>query len=168
MNRLVFFVLIIFTSVSLNAQDFSYLKDIDVNETNQYEEAEEAALECCCYLTGVRYDKKDNQRRLATEYISDWMSAVYAQSYSLEELFEESTEQSEVYQVFFALNYIEYKDELSLSELQAEALKGVVSYCSNSSNKLKMTKALKEIQKMIETETLQDNIENSGLVIAVQ
>ena len=168
MKRLVIFTVIIFSALIIKAQDFSYLKDINIEETSQKAVADEAAMDCCTYLTNMRYDDSDQQRTLATQYISEWLAAVYADSFMLNDLFQEATAQEDVYQVYFALNYLEYKDEMNLLELQTEALKGVVSYCANSSNKLKMTKELKKVQKMIKEGTLQENIQSSDFITSIK
>jgi len=167
MKRLVFIAVIICAGITIQAQDFSYLKEIDITNTSQYDEAEEAAMECCCYLVGVRYDKKDAQRDLATTYVSKWLNARYEQEYSLENTFTDDLDIADMYMVYFAMNYIDNKDEAQLSAMQAEALIGVVNYCSNTSNKLKMSKELKEIKKLIDDGTLEQSISNSALITSI-
>ncbi len=163
MKRLLFIFSILLVSVIVKAQDFSYLKTIDLKDASQAVEADEAAMECCCYLTGVRYNKKDDQREKATEYIKSWLATSCTQSYLLDELFEEDSDLTDMYLAFYALNYLNHEKGTDAGTIQANALKGLVSYCSNSANKIKLTKELKEIEKMIEAGQLENSIADLDL-----
>ncbi|MCU4157063.1 hypothetical protein J1N10_13820 [Carboxylicivirga sp. A043] len=149
------------------AQDFSYVNAIDIEDETQYEEAAEAAMQCCCYLTAVRYDKKDKQREVATQFVKQWVEAKNTQDVMLKNVFEEDEDLQEMYIVFYAMNDLDEEGELKMRELQVAALEGVVGYCSNSSNKLKMTKELKEISKLINAGELEQSIINSTLTSSV-
>lgn len=163
MKRLLFISAALLVGILNYAQDFSYLKTIDFEDESQVKEAEEAALECCCYLTGVRYNKKDSQRQQATAYVKNWLQVNCSDNYQLDGLWDEESEQADVYEVFYALNYLHNDRQAGLKGLQAEALTEMVAYCSNSANKLKMTKELKEVAKRIEAGQLDSYLANLRL-----
>jgi hypothetical protein len=160
-------LVLLMTGLFVNAQDFSYVNDIDLEDKTQYDEAAEATMECCCYLTAVRYDKKDQQRVIATQFVKQWVEAQNKQNVLLNNVFEEDEVLREMYIVYFAMQYLEEDGDASVHELQVAALKGVVQYCSNPSNKLKVTKELKEISKLINSGQLEQSIVNSTLTSSV-
>ena len=163
MKRLLFICSIVLLGGFVKAQDFSYLKAIDLKDVSQTAEAAEAALESCCYLTGVRYDKKDIQRQQATAFVKDWLTVVCTHNYFLGGLLEEESELADIYLAFYALNYLNSDKGAKVKELQVEALKGLLVYCSNSTNKIKLSKELKEVEKMIEAGTLETGIDDLDL-----
>lgn len=163
MKRLLFICSILLVGVFVKAQDFSYLKSIDLKDSKQSEEAEEAAMECCCYLTGVRYDKKDIQREQATAYIKVWLEVFCTHDLFFDGLLEEGSELADIYMVYYALNYLNADKETEVTVLQVQTLKGLIAYCSNAANKIKLTKELKEVEKMIEAGTLETGIDDLDL-----
>ena len=68
MKQLIITLIALIMAVSIQAQDFSYLNDIELNDKEQLKEAEEYVLDCCYYLTATRYDKKDVQRGSGSEH----------------------------------------------------------------------------------------------------
>ncbi|MCG8582403.1 MAG: hypothetical protein MI866_20935 [Bacteroidales bacterium] len=160
-------LIMLMTGLFATAQDFSYVNDIDLEDKTQLEEAAEAAMECCCYLTAVRYDKKDQQRMIATQYVKQWLETLDSQDILIQNVFEENEYLREMYMVYYAMNYLDEEGNAGERELQVAALEGVVGYCSNSSNKLKMTKELKEISKLINSGELEQSIINSTLISSV-
>ncbi|WP_439185493.1 hypothetical protein [Carboxylicivirga taeanensis] len=163
MKRVFLICLISLSAIIATGQDFSYLKEIDLQAASQVAEAKEAAMECCCYLTGVRYDKKDEQRQVATAYVKNWLEKTCGIQYKLEELFEDESELAGVYLVFYALNYLNHPAKTDVAIIQADALKGLIAYCSNSANKLKLSKELKVVEEMIEAGQLGDSITDLDL-----
>ncbi len=123
-------------------------------------------MECCCYLTAVRFDKKDKHRALATEFVGNYIKQIVGNEVLLNNVFVDNAVMQDLYLFYFAMNYIEEGSDKSLKSLQVLALEGMVEYCTNSSNKLKMTKELKEIQKLINEGTIEQSIENSALIIS--
>ncbi|WP_430817536.1 hypothetical protein [Carboxylicivirga sp. RSCT41] len=160
-------LMMLMTGLIATAQDFSYVNEIDLEDKAQYEEAKEAAMECCCYLTAVRYDKKDEQRTIAATYVKQWLETLDSQDILLQNVFEEQESLLEMYMAYYAMNYLDEEGEAAVTELQAAALEGVVAYCSIPTNKLKMTKELKEISKLIESGELEQSIINSTLTSSV-
>ncbi|MBS2212270.1 hypothetical protein KEM09_12715 [Carboxylicivirga mesophila] len=168
MKRILFICTVLFVCILASAQDFSYLKAIDVEDEEQSTEAAEAAMECCCYLTGVRYNKKDSQRQNASSFVRKWLEANHSDNYLINGLIEKDTEVGDIYMAYFALNYLNHDQQGGLRELQLDALKNVVEYCANTANKIKMTKELKEVEKHMQAGQLDDFIANLRLTTQVE
>ncbi|TRX66299.1 hypothetical protein [Carboxylicivirga sp. M1479] len=168
MKQFVIYIVLCLMSVGASAQDFSYLSDLDVKDESQAEETKEAALECCCYLTGVRYDKKDESRSIATKFVQLWLNEHTNTQTNVDVLLGNDECLMDMYSIYFAMHFIDDENSQSVRSLQASALEGVVSYCSNSSNKLKFTKALKEIKALSQKGELEQVISNMDLVSSVQ
>lgn len=172
MKRLGFVLIALLIGIISHAQDFSYLQNIDLSDQSQKIEAKEAALECCCYLTGVRYDKKDEQRSFATKFISEWLSQVSEQTELVDESVAIYTSDSEeivnMFLAYYAMNYIEGGEAEETHEIKAEALFGVLNYCSNSSNKLKATKELKQVEELYNNGELSEQLRSSTLTSSLE
>ena len=151
MRRILFLVSVLFLTFVLQAQDFSYLKDIDLNNAEEMLQAEEAAMECCCYLVAVRYDKKDIQRQYASSYIHKWIVQPFGDEKIvcdvITQITEDRKELIDMYLAFYVMSYLEGDRQVGKTSLRQEALIGVIEYCSVSSNKLKLTKEMKLIKQ---------------------
>ena len=151
MKRIWFVLVALLVTLIVNAQDFSYLKKIDLNNLEEWQEAEDAAMECCSYLLAVRYDKKDVQRRYASEFITGWVANFFDSEEMIYDKIHLMTEGRkaliDMYVTCFAMNYIESDRQVDNSHLREKALLGVIEYCTNSKNKLKLTKELKLIKQ---------------------
>ncbi|GEM_PF-4828460 len=159
-------VTLLFLGINVTAQDFSYLKSIDLSDSSQKIEAQEAAMECCCYLVGVRYDKKDEQRGLATAFVNEWMKANINEKdimEGVEKITAEVDGYNDMYLAFYIMNYIDNDGELSLMENKVEAVKGLLSYCGNSSNKLKVSKELKQVDQLSQAGELEQYLTDAAL-----
>ncbi|MCU4163618.1 hypothetical protein [Carboxylicivirga caseinilyticus] len=140
------------------SQDFSYVKEIELNDNNQLKSAEEDVLECCYYLVAARYNKNDEQRIVATDFVSKWVDAKFDKEVLLNEkintITEERQELNEMFLVYYALRYIENEGGIGKEELVQKALTGVVDFCENPVNKIKITKEMKNLKEVIEAGTL--------------
>ncbi|WP_289055614.1 hypothetical protein [Carboxylicivirga marina] len=103
---------------------------------------------------------------MATEFVGNYIKQIVGNEVLLNNVFVDNAVMQDLYLFYFAMNYIEEGSDKSLKSLQVLALEGMVEYCTNSSNKLKMTKELKEIQKLINEGTIEQSIENSALIIS--
>ncbi len=151
MKRIWFVFGALLLTVVVNAQDFSYLKEIDLNNSEELLEAEEAAMECCCYLVAVGYYKKDVQRQHASVFIKQWVAQVFALEEivcdTIHHITEGKEELKDIYLAYYAMHYLDSEKEADHLSLREDALLKVIEYCSNSSNKLKLTKALKQVKE---------------------
>lgn len=154
MKHLLITVIALLVAVSMYSQDFSYVKEIELNNTDQIKGAEEDVLECCYYLVGARYDKKDEQRIFAADFVSRWLASVFDDQDVLNEKIKVITEGREdlnrLYEIYYALNYIENEGEISEEELKEAAFGGLIDFCDNPLNKIKLTKELKGLKQIIE------------------
>ncbi len=154
MKHLVTTVIALLVATLMYAQDFSYVKEVELNNTDQIKDAEEDVLECCYYLVAARYDKKDTQRIYATNFVSRWLSASFDEEKVLNEKISVITEGREelnnLYLIYYALNYIENEGQVSSDELREAAFAGLIEFCDNPINKIKLTKELKGLKQVIE------------------
>ena len=167
-NIIISLIALFFFTTIVKAQDFSYLKDIDLNDTHVSQDAQEAAMECCCYLVAVRYDKKDVQRQQANEYITQWVNKklevdkLVCDAISI--ITGEREELVDMFLVYCAMNYMDSEQGVELSTLKQEGLLGLWEYCSNSKNKLKPTKELKLIKQYHNEGTLDQYLQDIASV----
>jgi len=145
-------------TILVDAQDFSYLEEIDLNNSEELMEAEESAMECCCYLVAVRYDKKDVQRQYASVFIEKWIAITFASEEVICEtislITEDRKELNDMYLAYYAMAYLEREESVDRLSMRNDALLGVITYCSNSNNKLKLTKELKSLKQYHENGNL--------------
>lgn len=139
--------------ISAQAQDFSYLNDIELNSKEQLKEAEEYVLDCCYYITATRYDKKDVQRTMATSFVTSWLSKSKDLSSVLNEdivlMTEERIDLEGLYLGCYALNIIE-NSGATQKDIEGGALVALLDYCNNPINKVKLTKELKRLVEVYE------------------
>ncbi|MBS2100275.1 hypothetical protein [Carboxylicivirga linearis] len=136
------------------SQDFSYVKEIELNDINQLNSAEEDVLECCYYLVAARYNKNDNQRIIATDFVNKWAKGRFGDEAILntkvKEVTEERQELNDLFVTYYTLRFIENEGDMEEEELMQAAFTGVISFCENPVNKIKLTKELKGLKQVIE------------------
>ena len=154
MKHLVTTVITLMVTLVMYSQDFSYVKEIELNNIDQLKEAEEDVLECCYYLVAARYDKNDEQRELATQFVYKWVDGQFNAKSLLNEkitvITEERVELNELFLIYYALRYIENEGDIDKDKLNEVALGGVIDFCENPINKIKLTKELKNLKQIIE------------------
>nr|WP_319399666.1 hypothetical protein [uncultured Carboxylicivirga sp.] len=157
MKHLMITMIALLMASGLYSQDFSYLNEIELNNMDQLQKAEDDVLECCYYLVAARYNKNDDQRILATDFVIKWVGGMFTEpivSEKIKEVTEERQELTDLYFAYYALRYIENEGEMSTDELVQKALKGVIDFCENPVNKIKLTKELKNVKELIDAGTL--------------
>ena len=168
MKRIWFSIVVLMAVLMVNAQDFSYLKEIDLGNSEELQEAEEAAMECCCYLVAVRYDKKDVQRQFANDFITKWASNILSSEdvicEAISVITEEQNELNNMYLAYYVMNYIDRERSADKDGLRKESLIGLIKYCSNSNNKLKPTKELKTLKQYHESGNLEEYLQDVALI----
>jgi len=141
-------------TLMMYSQDFSYVKEIELINVDQLNSAEEDVLECCYYLVAARYNKNDNQRIIATDFVNKWAKGRFgAESVlnpKIKEITEERQELNDLFVTYYTLRYIENEGEIESEELVQAAFTGVISFCENPVNKIKLTKELKSLKQVIE------------------
>lgn len=153
MKQLIITLIALVLAVSTQAQDFSYLNDIELNDKEQLKEAEEYVLDCCYYLTATRYDKKDEQRENATAFVKSWLSKSEDLSKVISEdvilMTEERDDLKNLYLSCYALTIIE-NEGATQKEIEDGTLVSMLNYCNNPINKMKLTKELKRLVQVLE------------------
>ncbi|OIQ30431.1 MAG: hypothetical protein BM564_03430 [Bacteroidetes bacterium MedPE-SWsnd-G2] len=147
-------VLTLCTSVTF-AQDFSDLANQKLKKVDSYKPAETKVLECVNYLFETPFDKNDLNRAVAQAYIIQWMTGTPDHSFALDsnamELTKGSTDLFALFMAAMTKVVLEQPNQKLSNEAiykQAEAL--LVSYCSDSNNKLKPSKKIKKLIKATE------------------
>lgn len=141
-------------SSAMYSQNFSYVKEIELNTDAQLKFAEEDVLECCYYLVAARYNKNDEQRVLATSFVTRWVNVQFNVETLLDEkikqVVKERDELNDLFWIYYALRYIENEGDIGKDELTEAALTGVIDFCENPVNKIRLTKDLKHLKQAME------------------
>ncbi len=163
MKRITFVLFIILVSYQcINAQ-FLYLNDVELEGKEDFEEFSETVSDCCNYLLLTPYDKKDEQRIVATSFVKKWVikhpDVEFVVGQKVMDLTEEKEELIDIYLVCVAKNLtnteIHIENNVKLEEL---ALLSFIEYCGKPMNKMKLTK---EIKNLIE-------LNNNGDLVALE
>lgn len=152
MKRFIFILLIaIGIGNAVSAQNFSSLNEVKFVDTEMYEEYIDQVFDCCYYLVQTPFTKKDAERVAANEFIKRWVkgspSYTVKVSDKVKQLFEEREELISLYYGCYLKVSLE-QDETNAQIIEEKALDSIIRYCENSSNKLKMTKGMKELSEL--------------------
>ncbi len=152
MKRFIFILIItVGFGSAISAQNFSSLSEVEFVDSEMYDEYIDMVFDCCYYLVQTPYEKKDDERLAANQFIQRWASG--ASSYSIKvsdnvkELLDEREELISLYCGCYLKVSLE-QEESDPSILEEKALDAILRYCNNSSNKMKMTKGMKELSDL--------------------
>jgi hypothetical protein len=159
--RVLLVMLIICSPLSLVAQDYSTLKDIQLTDSKSCLDAQAKVLECCDYL--LKSPCIDNVTDLqATRFLISWMGATPDFTFSFENGFFASLKGdlnlSGRYVASMAKVAIENNITQNTVDLQLKAILKVLEYSELPINKVKISKKLKKYIEARNNGTLKDLI----------
>ena len=141
----------LFLFINSSAQNFSSLSGIQFKTEAEYEEYTDQVLDCCYYLVQTPFNKKDTDRKAASDFIERWVDGTPNYTLRIDYVITEITEDREdlisIYKACYIKLLLEQKEDQQGKSLLNLSLKSFLSYCSDSSNKVKMTKEMKRIKK---------------------
>lgn len=142
--------LIFMMTLSLRAQNYSELKDINLKDSVHCLTAQNKVLECCNYL--LTNPCTENIKCLnAGNFIVEWMGATPNYTFSLEENFykviKSDLNLTTRYYAALAKTAIENNYKTNSLELQLKTITTCIEYCEKPLYKVNITK---KIQKYIE------------------
>ena len=150
MKQVFVLVLMVLGVTIVSGQDFTGLSKVELKELKQYIQVEEQVLDCCYYLTGTPFEKKDENRQLATVFVNRWVQGMPQIAFELTESINLITEGKEelvsIYKVSLAMAVIENKKlDPAGVEVERIAINAMLDYCSNPVNGVKMPKEMKRV-----------------------
>ncbi len=152
MKRLFLVILLLVTSLSIQAQDFSKISKIRFISKSDYKKYEPQAKACAAYILSKPIDKNDANRYKAISFSLVWMEGTPDYQFTIEEEQMQLTKNSqELLGVYFAALTSaaldnKYQDK-STEGLSKHARDIFLDYCSASSNKVKNNKYIKKALK---------------------
>jgi hypothetical protein len=147
------FIILLITALgiqsAINAQ-FSHLKDVKLETTKDFQDNTEQVFDCSNYILLTPYDKKDDQRIAATEFVYRWINNspkyTFTVSNKVKLLTDEREDLLALYSICYALFSLENKDIITtVSEKENYAIDALINYCGNPINKIKLTKEIKKL-----------------------
>ena len=150
MKKFIIILIALVITGSLAKAQFSHLKEIKLQSSEDYSEFAEQVLDCSYYLLMTPYSKRDADRVAATNFITRWLKGSPTAGFTVSETIKTVTEEKEaligLYISCYAKQLLEDDENvLSSSELEEKALHSLVNYCNNPNNKIKPTKELKKL-----------------------
>lgn len=167
---LFFTALTFFTMNAIVAQDYSDLESIVLNEGADYAKNEGLVVECSDYLLNSPVDvlDKDLNHLIALQFIMRWMEGTPDYMFNLDESITDVTRSDSyllgVYLASMSKFVIENKDKSKdQDEIKYNAFLMFIHYCEDPAKKVKQKKAIKELIKARDENTLKEylKIDNS-------
>ncbi len=147
----IIFLLVIGSGNIISSQNFSSLQDVKFEDSEMYEEYIDQVFDCCYYVVQTPYDKKDDERVAAVDFITRWAKGAPLYNIEISErvklLFEEREDLISLYSGCYLKLVLEL-EETDVNIIEEKAIESVIKYCSNDQNKLKMTKGMKEFAEL--------------------
>jgi hypothetical protein len=159
MKLRILLVTCIFFSKQLSAQDFSTIKDVVLTDSVSCVKAQNQVLECAEYLLNNPC-KQELNSLYANDFIIQWMTKTSNYSFTIHQKFYKSI-QSDVllasrYYASMAKLAIEKNTDITSDDMQYEAIKEFLKYCSNTKNKVVINKKLQKYIDAHKSNTLRD------------
>lgn len=162
--RLFILSLFVFVSLSLNAQDFSKLKQIPLTNEEECQSAEDKVIECSEYLFSIPCEENLTTLNI-TQFLLKWMGATPEYSFGFETNFNKAIKSDMAlvarYLGAMCLYAIENGHKVADKELQLESIKIVLDYSGDEKNAVNVSKKLKKFMDANEAGTLVDLIVGS-------
>jgi hypothetical protein len=148
----ILFLLLIFCSIGLYAQNLPDFDQIRLEQGSDYKPAEPAALQAANYILSTPIAKDDVNRMLSLRFLLRWMTGTPDYTFSLGGNISKAVTGNEdllgVYMAALAKYALENKESAKdEKKVNLGAAKIVLAYCEDSKNNVKLNKTLK---KMIE------------------
>jgi hypothetical protein len=154
MKSIIVLLLLVLGNLSLSGQHFASLNDVEFQDEASYNKYTDQVFDCCYYLLQTPFDKNDEDRTSASDFIVKWMAGSHVYSFKVDDSIKILTDDREdllgIYCACYSLEILE-KLEQGIAVVSAEdkVLSRFLDYCGNPINRVKITK---EIKKMISEE----------------
>ncbi len=154
MKKVSLFILACITSLQVFCQDYSSLQSIQFNTKGDYKKHEAKIAECASYLLQVPLHDKNPNRLYAMQLLLKWMTGTPDYTFHIDESIGKVIKKEEamlgIYMASMTKFVLEHKDKSKdQNEIKLQAVKTLLNYCRNSSNKVELTK---DIKRMIEAD----------------
>ncbi len=146
-------------SIHVFSQDFTYIKDAVLTDSLSCFRAHNQVVECANYLL-TNPCKQELNSLYASDFVIQWMTKTPNYSFSLHEKFYKTIESDVLlvsrYYATMAKLAIEKNTDVTSDEMQFEAIKEFLKYCSNSKNKVVVNKKLQKYLDAHKSNSLRD------------
>ena len=151
MKKVFLFLVLVFGSLNLMAQDFTSLNVNSLQKMEDYVKAEPKVLECSTFLLNTPYEANNLNRLSAMNYIMKWMEGT-DYTFNIDskavELTEGNNDLFGLYMTTMPKVVLENKGvNLSTDEIHNRVVDLLIAYCKNEKNNMKPTKKLKKLMK---------------------
>lgn len=152
MKKLLIIVLCITAYHMSNAQNFRELATYEFKTAESYGQEEDKVLECANYLFTNPSKGADAERAVSTQYILKWMEGTPDYTFEIGDdamkITDGSSDLLGLYLAGMTKSVLDNKgEELNNSIIHNKTVRLLTDYCSDKSNKMKPSKALKKIIK---------------------
>jgi len=150
-------------TIALNAQDYSDLEKIKMEDRADFTSNEEMVIQCSDYLlnSAANILDKDENRMNAAKFIMRWMDGTPDYMFNIDEpigvITRSNPELLGIYLAAMSKYVLEHKDKAEdYDEVKYNTFLTFINYCSNPANKVEQTNEIKELIKAKENNTLVD------------
>jgi hypothetical protein len=152
MKKPAFIISLLFVSLSLIAQDFSKLSEIELIKAEDYKPNEPLVLECADYILSQPYKTNELNKLTCVQFIMRWMEGTPDFTFNIGSDFVDfcvkDTELGSVYMASMAKAATDKGFEDKSSEgITSSARELFLDYCSVPENNVKKNKAIKKALK---------------------
>jgi len=160
-KNLVSLILFIFISLTIKAQYYSELKEIDLSTSENCKRAETKVIECCEYLFSVPCE--ENLMSLnAILFLIDWMGATPDYLFGHNMNFYKVIKSKELvagrYYAAMVMTAIQENMDNNDDNFQLNAISKFLEYCENPGSKIKINKKLKKFIEAKKNNSLKEII----------
>ena len=153
MKKIIFLITVSLFSINSFGQDYSQLKNVKLENAEDYKKAELKVLECANYLLANPVDKDELNRLNSFQFLFKWMEGTSDYTFSIGseamDLTKGKTELLTMYFTSMTKTVLENADaELTDEEIQKQSIIYLNEYCLNPANNLKATKKMKKMMKV--------------------
>lgn len=155
MKKNIFIALITLTYTMSFGQNFSELANTEFKSAESYKPAESQVLTCANYLFSSPANQAELNRLNAIKYIMKWMEGTPDYTFEIGEkamkLTDGNSDLLGLYMAAMSKVVLENTTQkLSSDEIYTQSKKIVVEYCSIADNKVKPSKKIKQLIKVME------------------
>lgn len=152
MKKVIFSILIVFSTTLTFSQNFPELANYEFDSVESYKTEESKVLMCVNYLFNNPANQAELNRLISIQYIMKWMTGTPDYTFELGEKSMELTKGNDdllgLYMAAMSKVVIDNKgDKLTNEEIYDRSEAILVEYCSNTDNKMKPSKKIRTILK---------------------
>lgn len=141
------------------AQDFTHIKDAVLTDSASCARAHNQVIECATYLFNNPC-KQELNSLYASDFIIQWMTKTPNYTFTIHQKFYKTIESDVLlvsrYYAAMAKLAIEKNSDVTSDDMQYEAIKEFLKYCSSSKNKVVINKKLQKFIDAHKSNTLRD------------